>query len=340
MFAPHRLPARAAAETAALPLVGTMERLLLERAVDMPIPSARMRVLVATDGSPDAAAAIEWLGRFPVPDSAHMRVVTVVTLPPWPGDVPTAPEYYDGLFADAERIVEAGRGALARRWPRAEAEVLRGEVREGILEAARTSGAHLLVLGARGLGSLAGALLGSVSAAVVRHAPCSVLVGKGQPREIRRVVVAVDGSPDSMAAARFLAALPLHRRLAVRLLAVAEPPPEPMANAAALAAPAPTVIGRLLEERRKPLEGVLARVAAGLEPRVDQVECSVALGRPAAEILKAASEPGVDLVVVGARGLGFLGRFILGSVSERVVQHAACPVLVVREASGAGRAGA
>jgi nucleotide-binding universal stress UspA family protein len=302
-------------------------------------PAAPMRVLVATDGSPDAAAAIEWLGRFPLPDSARVRVVTVVTLPSWPAEAPTAPEYYDGLFADAERIAEAGRGVLARRWPRAEAEVLRGETSEGILAAARTSAADLLVVGARGLGALTGALLGSVSAAVVRHAPCPVLVVKGRPRELGRVVVAVDGSPDSMAAARFLAALPLHRPLAVRLLAVAEPSPVLMAPTTFLASPPSTVASRLLEERHTALEGVLARVAVDFEARVGGVECSVVVGHPAAEILRAASEPEVDLVVVGARGLGFLGRFILGSVSERVLEQAACSVLVVREASGAGHPG-
>jgi nucleotide-binding universal stress UspA family protein len=296
--------------------------------------AAPMRVLVATDGSPDAAAAIEWLARLPLPASARLRVVTMLALPSWPGDVPTAPEYYEGLFADAERIAAAGRQALVRRWPLAEAEVLRGEVREGIIEAARAFEADLLVVGARGLGALTGALLGSVSAAVVRHAACPVLVVKGGPRELRRVVVAVDGSPDSMAAARFLSALPLDRGLSVRLLAVAEPPASP---AAILAAPASTVSGALLEGRRTVLEGVLARVAADLEPRVGRVECSVVTGSPAAEIIRATGEPGVDLTVVGARGLGFLGRFILGSVSERVLEHAACPVLVVREPRPAHR---
>jgi nucleotide-binding universal stress UspA family protein len=53
-------------------------------------------------------------------------------------------------------------------------------------------------------------------------------------------------------------------------------------------------------------------------------------GRPAAEVLAAAEEPGVDLVVLGARGLGTIGRLLLGSVSERVLQHAPCPVLIVK----------
>jgi nucleotide-binding universal stress UspA family protein len=67
-----------------------------------------------------------------------------------------------------------------------------------------------------------------------------------------------------------------------------------------------------------------------LRARTGAVERSVVLGQPATEILTAAEEPGVDLVVLGARGLGLLGRLVLGSVSDRVVHHAPCPVLVVK----------
>jgi len=56
----------------------------------------------------------------------------------------------------------------------------------------------------------------------------------------------------------------------------------------------------------------------------------VVVGHPPTEIVEAASKPDVDLVVVGARGLGPLGRLVLGSVSDRVVHHAPCPVLVVK----------
>lgn len=54
------------------------------------------------------------------------------------------------------------------------------------------------------------------------------------------------------------------------------------------------------------------------------------LGKPAEEIMKATSEQGADLIVMGAKGLGAIGRFVLGSVSTRVVQHANCAVLVVQ----------
>ncbi|MDN5942768.1 MAG: universal stress protein, partial [Nitrospira sp.] len=51
---------------------------------------------------------------------------------------------------------------------------------------------------------------------------------------------------------------------------------------------------------------------------------------PAEEIMKASVERDADLIVMGAQGLGAIDRFLLGSVSTRVVQHAACAVLVVR----------
>ena len=54
------------------------------------------------------------------------------------------------------------------------------------------------------------------------------------------------------------------------------------------------------------------------------------LGQPAEEIIKIADRQKVDLIVVGAKGLGAIARFLLGSVSTKVVQHSNCSVLVVR----------
>jgi nucleotide-binding universal stress UspA family protein len=286
-----------------------------------------MRILVATDGSTDATAAIEWLARRPLTVTA-LRVLTVVTLPPSSIDIPTVRAYYQALRTGGERLVEAGCHALAASGPAVESQVLEGDPRERIVEAAREWKADLLVVGARGLGNLAGALLGSVSTAVVRRARCPVLVIKGRLSELRRAVVAVDGSKESLAAARFLAALLLPRRMAVRLLAVLDLPPA-MAPAGGLAPGVLTTPEELFGERRATLEGVLSRVAAGLRTIANEVECSVVVGRSAAEIVSAANEPGVGLVVVGARGLGRVRRWLLGSVSERVLLHAECPVLVV-----------
>jgi len=61
-----------------------------------------------------------------------------------------------------------------------------------------------------------------------------------------------------------------------------------------------------------------------------EAESRVVVGDPAAEICAQAEELAVGVVVVGSRGRGWLARLVLGSVSSYVVNHAPCPVLVMR----------
>jgi nucleotide-binding universal stress UspA family protein len=289
-----------------------------------------MRVLYATDGSPDAQAAAEWLSGFPLPAGAHVLAVAVVSLPPSALDIPTVQSHYDDLRAAAGAVVEQARAGLGRRWE-ASGRVVEGEPREEIPRIADEWGADLIVVGARGLSTVKGWLLGSVSTAVVHHAPCPVLVVKGRSRSLRKAVIAVDGSAGSMAAVRFLTALPLARTLAIRLLAVAEPPRLPVVAPEVLGAPLLSALDESARARRSQLDDMLGRVEAELSLRVADVERSAVLGHPAEEIIAAAGEPNVGLVVLGARGLGPVKRLVLGSVSERVLHHAPCPVLVVKE---------
>ena len=60
------------------------------------------------------------------------------------------------------------------------------------------------------------------------------------------------------------------------------------------------------------------------------IQAHVRLGRPDEEIVSLADEIGAGLIVVGSRGLGDIRRALMGSVSDSVVRHAPCPVLVVR----------
>jgi nucleotide-binding universal stress UspA family protein len=81
------------------------------------------------------------------------------------------------------------------------------------------------------------------------------------------------------------------------------------------------------------------RARAKLEELVGRIEASggvvegshLGVGRPDAEIVARAEEMGAGLIVMGSRGLGGIRRARIGSVSDSVVRHAHCPVLVVRE---------
>jgi nucleotide-binding universal stress UspA family protein len=225
------------------------------------------------------------------------------------------PAVSDTALADAQRAAEAAAATLRPRWPETTARVVHGDPRRVIPDTAVDWGADLVVVGARGLGAFRRLLLGSVSTATVQHAPCPVLVVRGRPRELVTAVIAIDGSPQSRTAARFFATLPLDRALTVRLVGVVEQSrPGPIRDVA--------------ERRRGELDGALRAVAADFRAKTAAVKNMVTVGSPAVEVLEAAKF--ADLVVLGARGLGRMDRLLLGSVSERVLHHARCPVLVVR----------
>ncbi len=62
----------------------------------------------------------------------------------------------------------------------------------------------------------------------------------------------------------------------------------------------------------------------------------VRAGTPAAEIVRFASEHDTDLIVMGTHGRGLVGHMVMGSVAEKVVRTAPCPVLTVRRNAGSG----
>jgi nucleotide-binding universal stress UspA family protein len=286
-----------------------------------------MRVLLATDGSAGAAAAAAWLPAFPLPKSATIRVLSVAALPPTPPVDESLAELRRRLREQARLIASGARDLLLKHWTLIEEQASEGDPREEIVRAAEEWPADLVVLGARGLTPLKRVLLGSVSTSVVRYAHCPVLVVKGQRHGLRAAVLAVDGSADSLRAAQVFAALPLDPEVRLRLLAVVEPPT--FAAAPEVPSGIPPIEQALLD-RQAEAEGILRRVEADFLGKVAAVERSVVVGPAGEHIVNAANDPGTDLAVVGARGLGAFKRLLLGSVSEHVLHHAECPVLIVR----------
>jgi nucleotide-binding universal stress UspA family protein len=287
-----------------------------------------MRVLLATDGSDDARKATTWLHQLPVPSATEIRVLSVAQLPQAALDIPPVREFNQTLLDAARRTAEIASATLIDKGP-VSVRVVDGEPREVIVREAREWPAELTVVGARGLGTVGRFLLGSVSTDILHGAPGAIAIVRGAVSNTRRVLVGCDGSPDALEAIRFLGTLPLGRETVVRLLGVVTPPVIPSGPETA-AIPWPPTMDAYIDKQMAALRDVLTRAEAMLGAKMGRVEHSIVLGQPAAEIVAAAEERGTDLVVVGARGLGLLGRFVLGSVSDRVVHHAPCPVLVVK----------
>jgi universal stress protein A len=82
------------------------------------------------------------------------------------------------------------------------------------------------------------------------------------------------------------------------------------------------------ENGRKQMETLAQKL---VDPRL-QIKMIIASGRPSIEIIETARDEAIDLIVIATHGHSSLAHVILGSTVERVVRHASCPVLVVRDA--------
>ena len=287
-----------------------------------------MRILLASDGSSHSRRATRWLRDLALPSDTTITVLTVATLHEPPRDAQTVRELWAVARADAHRVGDRAAKTLKGRWPRTDVMVTQGDPSVEIVYAAEEMKVAMIVLGARGLGRVKRFLIGSTSLAAARYAPCPVAIVRGRPHRTRRVLVALDGSPGSRAALRFLSISEIERDSRVSLLHV-------LPRAAASAARRPggssdeatgTARGQKAEAER-----VLREAAAMLDESHRRSERLMAHGDPAREIVKVAQRRDVDLIILGARGLRTLGRLLLGSVSETVLHQASRPVIIVRE---------
>jgi nucleotide-binding universal stress UspA family protein len=194
----------------------------------------------------------------------------------------------------------------------------RGTVASSILKRAPKRDG-LVVVGSKGLDALDRFMLGSVSTRVTQHAPCSVLVVKESARPLRRIVLTIDGSTASQKAFQFLA-----RKLKPSTV-------DPNEGTVPILVTVVHVMPYLkypeVKETGQALVHYYADKIAAAGYQVHEVP---RLGNPADEIMKVADQHKADVVVCGAKGLGAIARFLLGSVSTKIVQHSSCSVLVVR----------
>jgi nucleotide-binding universal stress UspA family protein len=291
-----------------------------------------VRILVAIDGSSDARAAVAWLGRLPLPGDHTVRLVTVVGTVIGFSDLDKTQAVRAELVAEARRLVENTASELRIGGRSARGEViLEDDSREAIVATAREWDANLIAMGARGLGAVARFFLGSVSLAVARQAPCPVLVCKGPPRELKAITVALDGSDHARQALEWLtSALALPPSTRLRLVGVAATQHYPSRTPTMLGSALAAAVAELKAERRARVEAQLSTAAASLRARWPAIETAVLTGETRDMIVWDVEHSGPDLVVLGARGLGGVKRLLLGSVSESVLTHAACSVLIVR----------
>jgi nucleotide-binding universal stress UspA family protein len=146
------------------------------------------------------------------------------------------------------------------------------------------------------------------------------------------VVVATDGSPQSLAAAHHLTSFADPRKITgVSVVAVVRPLAS-VAFADEISEPDPRRGGEWSGSFREAAQSAVEAVAAVFDGWGPTVDTQVRSGSPAAQIIEAAEQTGAGLVVVAAGGRGFSEAVLIGSTAQRVQHYAPCPVLVVRPA--------
>jgi nucleotide-binding universal stress UspA family protein len=214
---------------------------------------------------------------------------------------------------------EDGNGLI-----RVETQVLEGPASSVLISAAQE--AELLILGSRGLGGFSRLVLGSTSTQCATHAPIptAIVPLEAPVRPTHRLVVAFDGSENSMTALHW---------------AIGFAGPDDVIDCVTVWDVTPIVVGAdqfffpeasdLARDRFEHLVSQVVDAVAHDQPGMELpvIERHFVEGRPRAELSRVADDS--DLLVMGARGHGAIGSAILGSVSTWLLHHVQRPMVVI-----------
>lgn len=288
-----------------------------------------MKVLVAYDGSVFADAALNDLSWAGLRRDSEIEVFTAYETCPGliEADSRHMSAAHDAAIAVSERAAVRLRRALP--YAKVSAREEQGSAASRILERAQAWQADLVVIGSHGRSAFGRVVLGSVSHHVATHALCSVRVARQQHppgRDHTRIVVGLDGSPESQLALRQVASRAWQPGSHVRLVTATHVPmPDEYRH--------PELLEHAEARLRDALERIGEHCAAAADSLAEAgltVESVTRAGDPRTVLAGEARELGADVIFVGVRSERGLGRFVLGSVSAALATTAHCSVEIVR----------
>ncbi len=295
------------------------------------------RVLFPTDFSEASSAALPLAAQWAQAFGAELHVLHVKVLHDLHSGEPAEEPSFPG-FAEYLEAINRRTGELMDRLLASGSDdclEIHRATRRGtaaapeILACADEIEADLVVMATHGRRGLRRLFLGSVAEEVVRHASRPVLTVRGDVGASESgqgsVLVPLDFSGLSEQALGFAALVSGWTGAKVHLLHVAEMD-HPVTSPDAVTAEPEVALDQVEQESRDRMRALLDRV--GIE--ADRVELHVVDGSPSHRILEWVEEHRPDLLIQGSQGRTGTARFLIGSVAERVVNQATCPVLTVK----------
>ncbi|WP_032377468.1 universal stress protein [Rhodococcoides fascians] len=282
-------------------------------------------ILVGIDGSAEAEAAARWAATYADKVHATVRLVHAVPVGNWYGSA----EFVDGgalerdLRAMGRKQLARAEGAIHDVAPTVDVETvnLDGTIASYVADA----GAEMVVLGSRKSSAIRDLTLGSNSLRVVTHAHCPVLLFRRESERAeagRPIVVGIDGSEQSDRALGI--ALEMADNMGAPVVAVN------YWGFAAQPSPGTGFEGvdwvRVGEREKLWLEGHVEK----MHEKYPEVTLTTVSAQSSPTRGLRAMSASASMLVVGSRGRGVLRGAILGSVSQNLVHHADCSVLIVR----------
>ncbi len=278
------------------------------------------KILVAVDGSESSKHALLQAFKLATDEKCWITVTSVV--PPYEGEIETLGvknlramlrKPCDEAIAAVERIASAERMLV-------KTVCEEGEVYQRIVDLADAENCNVIVMGRSGAHSVERALVGSVTARVIGHTQRDVLVvPDGTTVEWKKIALATDGSKYSAAAAERAIDFAQSYGGELVVISVVDVPTEFYAEAP-----------QAVEDMVRKAKGYVQAVKKQAEAAGIQAETFVGEAEAYKAITNLAKDQGARMIVVGSYGRTGLRRLLMGSVTEKVIGHAPCPVLVVK----------
>jgi nucleotide-binding universal stress UspA family protein len=293
-----------------------------------------MKIMIGYDGSPHAEAALADLNRAGLPRKVEAVVLSVseewMLAPASLGGVATSyPKFESEAQDEALKLARSAKDMLETLFPgwQVQAEAVTGSPGNMLIWRSDAWKPDLIVVGAQGSTGLGRFFFGSVSQKVLHQAECSVRIARASRKDPTgpvRLIVGVDGSPDSDAAVRAIAKRQWPKGSEVCVVSGMIVPP-PMASE------------QITIEIEKWITDEKARIAEAVEAAVRKFQ---GIGLATSSVVKEEDPRGLlcaeaesrdaDCIFVGTTGMGRIERMLIGSVSSAVAVRAHCSVEVVR----------
>lgn len=278
------------------------------------------KILTAIDGSLTSLHALEESFKLAQNEGTWITVVSVI--PPYTGDLDLVAvgNVMASMRKPCDEALKKAQELADKQKVLIKTVCEEGEPYERIIDLAQAENCDLIVMGRRGLKRLERVLVGSVTARVIGYSPIDVLV---VPRDtsvgFKKVLIATDGSKFSSAAEKKAIDFARSYGGELHVISVVDVPAELYAESS-----------KTVDELISKAKGYVDSVKKDAESSGVKTQVIVREGEAYRIIADTARELDAGIIIMGSHGRTGLKRLLMGSVTEKVIGHAPCPVLVVK----------